>query len=119
MPYLLFDGSLFAIPGVYARVSGGGVLSTSSTFSVQGMSLNVTNPGRNVSRSVGNLVLDGVHTSCTVTSADCSVAPATAELSCVDTTTHTVEAGVPGTSLGSLDGNAVTAGFIFMQCINH
>jgi hypothetical protein len=102
-----------------AVLGGGGVLSDSSTFSVQGMSLTVTNPGHPVSQSFGNLVLNGVHTHCTLTSADCSVSPATASLSCADASTHTVTAGVSGSTLGALDTNDVTAGFVFMQCISH
>jgi hypothetical protein len=97
-------------------LGGGGSLSDSTTFAVQGMSLAVANPGHPVSQSVGNLVLNGVHTSCTV---DSVVGCSEATLTCADSSTHTVTAGVPGTSLGNLDGVDVATGFVFMQCISH
>jgi len=95
-----------------AVLGGGGVLEGGSTFSVQGMALTVATPRKPVAVSFSNLVLDGAHLHCTVTATDCLAVPATAELTCEDSSVHNVEAGVLGTSFGSLDETPVTAGFI-------
>ena len=95
-------------------VAGGGVLSNASTFAIQAMSLSVAAPGHPVSIQRANLVLDGVRTACTVD----AVTPCTDVTLTCGATPHTVVAGVPGVSLGSLDGVDVAQGFIFMRCFS-
>jgi len=96
-------------------IGGGGELSNSSTFGVQFLSLGLTNPARTVNIQRGNLVLDGVRTSCSAISNVLSCSEAT--LTCANGT-HDVVAGVPGVSLGSIDGVEVADGFIHMTCFS-
>ena len=95
-------------------VGGGGVLSNASTFGVQVMSLSVAVPGHPVSVQRGNLVLDGVRTACAI---DTVTSCTEVTLTCGGTP-HDVVAGVPGVSLGSIDGVDVTQGFIHMMCFS-
>lgn len=96
-------------------VGGGGLLSNNSHFGVEALSLAVTTPRRSVSIQNGSLVVDGVRTKCKPTTV---VNCLDATLDCDDSSTHQVTAGVPGVSLGSLDGFDVTQGFILMKCFS-
>jgi hypothetical protein len=97
-------------------IGGGGVLSDGSTFAVNAMSLAVSTPRHNVARQTGGLVIDGVRTKCSIASV---VTCTQATLTCDDSSTHDVTAGVPGGALGSFDGVDLTDGFIHMQCVSH
>ncbi len=96
-------------------VGGGGELSNSSTFGVQFISLELTNPARSLNIHRGNLVLNGARTSCSAISNVVNCSEAT--LTCANGT-HDVVAGVPGVSLGSIDGVEVAQGFIHMTCFS-
>jgi len=94
-------------------VTGSGVLSNSSSFAVNAFSLVADIANRHIVRQKGALTIDGDTTECTIE----SVVPGCSEatLLCEDET-HSVVAGVPGVSRGSLDGLEVTTGLIRMLC---
>ena len=83
-----------------------------SAFTTKALSLSVTVPVHSVVIQRGNFVLDGVRASCTI---DSVISCTEVVLDCGGTQ-HDILAGVPGSSLGSIDGVAVSQGFIHMLC---